>query len=149
GWSNLMPMRMLSPPPSPPSSPLSPLSAPVSPPPSPSSPPGSAVQAARVRAPTAASAASAARVVFILGLLRWLLGTSADRGRRSVREDLAEEALGAVALRVVEERVRFGFLHDLPVGHEHHPVGRLAGEAHLVGDHHHCHALLGQADHHV
>src|SRR5690349_20744869 len=52
---------------------------------------------------------------------------------RSVREELREEVLGPVALGVREELLRRGLFHDTTVGHEDDPVGRLAGEAHLVG----------------
>src|SRR6478735_3102825 len=67
----------------------------------------------------------------------------------SVGEDLAEEVLGARALRRGEELLGRGDLDDLAVGHEDHPVGRLAREAHLVGDDDHRHALLGEAHHDV
>ena len=40
-------------------------------------------------------------------------------------------------------------LDDGPLGHEHHAVARLAGEAHLVGDHDHGHAGLGQLHHDI
>src|SRR5690606_18625093 len=40
-------------------------------------------------------------------------------------------------------------LDDLAVGHEHHPVGGAAREAHLVGAAGHRHALGGQRGHHV
>src|SRR5699024_6682777 len=132
-----MPTRIVSPPPPP---------SPVSADPPVSSPaPGWAVHAASVRAPTAASAAIAVRDVIILvssigdweciigaGWHWWLAGRrcrGAHRQARSVGEDLAEEVLGAIALRMVEERVRLGLLHDLPFRHEHHAVGGLAGES--------------------
>ena len=66
-----------------------------------------------------------------------------------MREDLAEEVLGAVALRVGEELLGRADLDDLAVGHEHDAVGGLAGKAHLVGHDDHRHALLGEADHDV
>ena len=40
-------------------------------------------------------------------------------------------------------------LDDLAAVHEHHAVGDLAGEAHLVRDADHGHAVLGEADHGV
>ena len=40
-------------------------------------------------------------------------------------------------------------LDDAPVGHEHDAVGGGAREAHLVGDHDHRHAALGEVDHDV
>src|ERR1700712_4934675 len=36
---------------------------------------------------------------------------------------------------------------DLAFAHEHDAVGDVAGKAHLVGDHEHCHALLRQRAH--
>src|SRR6056297_1293585 len=67
----------------------------------------------------------------------------------SVPEDLTQEQLGALGLRVVEEFLGFILLHDLALIHEDHPVRDLAGEPHLVGDAEHGHALLGQFDHRV
>ena len=46
-----------------------------------------------------------------------------------------------------EELLRRLDLHDLARVHEDHPVGHAAGEPHLVGDHHHGHALLGEVGH--
>ena len=48
-----------------------------------------------------------------------------------------------------EELLGGRLLDDRAVGHEEHAVGRLAGEAHLVGDDDHRHAVFGEADHHV
>src|SRR6478735_1268243 len=59
---------------------------------------------------------------------------------RSMRQDLAQEVLGAAGLRSGEELVRRCVLDDLAVGHEQHSVAGLAGETHLVGHHHHRHA---------
>jgi hypothetical protein len=66
-----------------------------------------------------------------------------------VTPHLAEEQLGAVLARVLEEVLGGADLDDLAVGHEDHPVGDLAGEAHLVGDDDHRHAGLGQLLHRV
>src|SRR6478752_3859377 len=68
---------------------------------------------------------------------------------RSVCQQLGQEILGPAALGVVEEFLGGRVLNDLAVGHEHDAVGRLAGEAHLVGDHDHGHPLLGELDHDV
>src|SRR6478609_4633973 len=54
---------------------------------------------------------------------------------RSVRQDLAQEVLGAAGLRSGEELVRRCVLDDFAVGHEQHAVPGLAGEPHLVGHH--------------
>ena len=40
-------------------------------------------------------------------------------------------------------------LDDDALVHEHHAVGDLAGEAHLVGDDDHRHAVVGEPAHHV
>src|SRR5215211_4797053 len=68
---------------------------------------------------------------------------------RSVVQDLGQEVLGPVRLGVGEEGLRVGRLDDPAAVHEDHPVGRLAGEAHLVGDDDHRHAVARQADHDV
>ena len=62
---------------------------------------------------------------------------------------LPRKSLARSDLRVGEELLGFGVLDDRAVGHEHHPVRRAAGEAHLVGHHEHRHALLGQRGHDV
>ena len=50
-------------------------------------------------------------------------------------EDLAQEELGALRLRIVEEGLGFVLLDDLALVHEDHPVGHGLGEAHLaLGD---------------
>ena len=67
----------------------------------------------------------------------------------SVSEDLAEEQLGPFGFRVVEELFGFVLFDDLTLVHEDHPVGHLTGEAHLVGDDHHGHALFGQLPHNI
>src|SRR5450432_1454061 len=60
--------------------------------------------------------------------------------RRLMGEDLAEEELGALALRIGEELLRRRHLDDLAAIHEDHAIGDGAGEAHLVGDADHRHA---------
>ena len=50
---------------------------------------------------------------------------------------------------MVEERFRGVLLQNVAAVHEQHPAPDLPGEAHLVGDHHHGHTLLGQLLHHV
>src|SRR4051812_29347712 len=59
-------------------------------------------------------------------------------------QDLAQEQLRALVLRVAEELVGRVHLDDLAVVHEDHAVRDLAREAHLVGDAQHGHALLGE-----
>src|SRR6478735_4259627 len=68
---------------------------------------------------------------------------------RSVRQDLAQEVLGAAGLRSGEELLRRRILDDFAVGHEQHTVPGLARETHLVGHHDHRHALPGQGRHDV
>src|SRR6478752_1031771 len=68
---------------------------------------------------------------------------------RSVCQQLGQKILGPAALGIGEEFLGGRVLDDLAVGHEHDAVGGLAGEAHLVGDHDHGHALLGELDHDV
>src|SRR3954452_4294978 len=65
----------------------------------------------------------------------------------SVRQQLGQEVLGPAALGVGEEFLGGRVLDDLAVSHEYNAVGGLAGETHLVGDHDHGHALLGELDH--
>jgi hypothetical protein len=48
-----------------------------------------------------------------------------------------------------EEVLRRADLDDLAVGHEHHAIGDLAGEAHLVGHDHHRHRVVIQLLHDV
>src|SRR5258708_3863609 len=67
----------------------------------------------------------------------------------AVMQDLAEERLGALVLRVGEERLGLVLLDDLTTIHEDHAVGHGAGEAHFVGDADHGHAFLGEFDHDV
>jgi uncharacterized membrane protein YfcA len=69
----------------------------------------------------------------------------------SVLQDLGQEVLGARAalLGLAEEGVLGAVLDDAAGVHEDDAVADLAGEAHLVRDAHHGHALLGQLHHHV
>ncbi len=85
--------------------------------------------------------------------LATLLGGQAEIGEAagdhdgSVPQVLAQEGAGALGLRRREDPVRRALLdHDAAV-HEQHPVGDLAGEAHLVGDDQHGHVLLGKLLH--
>ena len=64
-------------------------------------------------------------------------------------QDLAEEQLGTVVLRIAEEIFRVVFLDDLTFIHEDDAVGHLAGKAHLMRNHDHSHAVLGQRHHGV
>src|SRR5262249_45664042 len=54
----------------------------------------------------------------------------ASRPTSSMREDLAEEELGALALGIGEELLRRRHLDDLAAVHEDHVVGDGAGKAH-------------------
>src|SRR5215212_9686422 len=114
------------------------------PPPSPpplSSPPQAA--AARVRASTAPASR---RVRPTRMVVPPCLGGPAAR---SVADDLGEEVLGPLGPRVGEELLGWGGLQDPAAVHEHDPVGRRPGEAHLVADHDHGHAGGGQVAHDV
>src|SRR5207248_10775812 len=64
--------------------------------------------------------------------------------RLLVCEDLGQELPSAVGFRGREEFLGRALLHHLPLVHEDDPMGDPAGEAHLVGDAHHRHALAGQ-----
>src|SRR6266513_5990004 len=66
-----------------------------------------------------------------------------------VVQDLREELLRALRARRAEELFLLGVLDDPPRVHEDHAVRHLARESHLVRDHHHGHAFLGELDHHV
>src|SRR5512139_62717 len=68
---------------------------------------------------------------------------------RLVAEDLGQEVLGPVTASVGEELLGTRLLDDAAAVHEDHSVGRAAGEAHLVRDHDHGHALFGQGGHDV
>src|SRR5712692_864155 len=61
--------------------------------------------------------------------------------------DLADEGARPIVGRVLEDRGGRPLLHDGALVHEHHPVGGVAGEAHLVADHDHGHAALPQGAH--
>ena len=89
-------------------------------------------QAARPMAASAATVAALIRPSFILVFPPCCCPGSVTQhgagkmGLRSVREDLAEEVLGPVRLRVVEELLRRGGLDDLAVVHEDDTVARRA-----------------------
>jgi hypothetical protein len=75
------------------------------------------------------------------------IAVRASAGREM--QDLAEEQLGALVLRIVEELVWLVLLDDLALIHEDHPVGNLPGEAHFVGHAEHGHAFFSQIHHGV
>src|SRR5437899_2826656 len=87
--------------------------------------------------------ASTVSVRIAHAVFRWLMGHL--RGS----EDLIEKSPGALFARAAEERLRVAGLHDHALVHEDDAVGDLAGEAHLVGDHDHGHALAGEVEHDV
>src|SRR6185295_19605481 len=68
---------------------------------------------------------------------------------RLMPQYLAQEKLGAVGLRRGEKFLRRTGLDNLALVHEDYAIGDRARESHLVGHHHHRHALLCQFDHHV
>src|SRR6478609_2127392 len=115
GWSNLVPMTIVSPPPPPPPPP--PL-----PPPQAVAANGSA--AARATAPMTRLDRNFGDMgnVFLSPVIEWASMWS------SMVQNLAEEVLGAVGLRMVEELHWFGVLEDRAVGHEHHAVGGTPSE---------------------
>src|SRR5690606_6925079 len=67
----------------------------------------------------------------------------------SVGKYFREEVFRSRSLGVVEELLRSRLFDDLAVCHEQNTVCGLAGEAHLVGDHDHCHAVLRELHHGV
>ncbi len=67
----------------------------------------------------------------------------------SLREDLTQKQLCPLGFRVVEELAGNALLYDLTTVHEHHPIRNRAGEAHLMGHHHHRHTLFCKANHDV
>ena len=71
-----------------------------------------------------------------------------SEARRRGLENLREESLRPLVLRVVEKLDRRPFFDDHPVVEHHHAVGRLASEAHLVTDDDHRHAFVGELLHH-
>ena len=58
--------------------------------------------------------------------------------------DATQEVLGERVLRCVDDLVRRALLDDHTAGEEHHLVGDLGREAHLVGGDDHRHAVLAQ-----
>ena len=64
-------------------------------------------------------------------------------------QNLRQEILRPVRLRVVEEVVRVVLLDDLALIHEDHAIGNGLGEAHFVGDADHGDALIGHGDHDI
>jgi len=64
-------------------------------------------------------------------------------------QNLAQEQLGALVLRVAEEGRRLVHFDDLAIVEQHHAVRDLTGKSHLVAHHHHGHAVEREADHGV
>ena len=64
-------------------------------------------------------------------------------------ENLRQEVLGTIGLRIFEEIIRRALFENLAVGHEHDLVGHLAREAHLMGHAQHGHAFMGKFDHDI
>src|SRR5680860_987200 len=98
-------------------------------------PPSSSPQAARESASSRLTASALALVNLIVS--------------PSILEDLAGEVLGSIRLRIGEEIIGRGVLHDPALVHEDDTVRGGAGEAHLVGHDDHGHATLGEVDHDV
>src|SRR5215475_10184214 len=67
----------------------------------------------------------------------------------SVLQDLGEELLCPLRARLPEEIVLRRVFDDLAAVHEDDAVRDLARETHLVGHHHHGHAVPGEPDHDV
>ena len=65
---------------------------------------------------------------------------------RSMLQDFAQKFFGArlASLRMVEKLVLAAVLQDAPHIHEDHPTAHTLGKAHLMGDTHHGHAVVGQ-----
>lgn len=58
--------------------------------------------------------------------------------------ELVEELLGALMLRIGEQRFRRALFDDAAVIHKDNPIGHVASEAHLMGDDHHGAFLFRQ-----
>src|SRR5262245_7774696 len=70
------------------------------------------------------------------------------RRRRSFSvQNLAEEKLCALMLRMREELLWDIDLDDLPLVHEHNAICYLARKAHFVAYHQHRHAVMGKLHH--
>src|SRR5262245_29491850 len=67
--------------------------------------------------------------------------TSCPRPPGPSSEDGRQEPLRPLVRRAGEDHLRLPLLDHHPGVHEHHPVGDLAREAHLVGHDQHRHAL--------
>ncbi len=67
--------------------------------------------------------------------------------RLLLREDVTQEALGPVVLRVEEDLARRSLLYEVALIHVHHAVGDVAAETHLVTHHDHRHAAGGEVLH--
>ncbi|EKS68785.1 6-pyruvoyl-tetrahydropterin synthase [Burkholderia sp. SJ98] len=64
-------------------------------------------------------------------------------------QDLREEILRTIRLRIREERFLLIVLDDEPAIHEDHAIRHLLRKAHFVRHAHHGHAFLREFDHHV
>ena len=62
---------------------------------------------------------------------------------------LGQEVLQSGILGIAENLGRGALLQNFAAVHEQHPVANLPGKAHLMGDHHHGHAVGGQLLHDV
>ena len=69
------------------------------------------------------------------------------RLQKELLQDLGQEILESVALRVVEDLVRAALLDDLSIFHENNTVAHFTGKAHLVGNADHGHTGFGQILH--
>src|SRR3954465_11883693 len=118
------------------------------PPPPPPALPG-APQAVSAATTTAATASAAEWRLVLISVPLSSLGAVLPLPGPLVREDLGEEVPGPVALRAFEEGRRHRVLDDPPVRHEEHTIRGAPGEAHLVRDDDHRHALSGEARDHV
>jgi hypothetical protein len=73
--------------------------------------------------------------------------TTERKNVRQPSQNLAQEQLGPLVLRMVEERLGLIHLDDLAGVHQDHPVCDLTGKCHLVAHHQHGHAVGREADH--
>ena len=64
-------------------------------------------------------------------------------------ENFCEEALSSFAARCGEKLFLRSFFHDFSGIHEYDAVGHFSGKAHLMGNDHHGHTVLGQIDHDI
>src|SRR5690625_3869175 len=67
---------------------------------------------------------------------------------RTESQHLRQEPLRTDVLRVGQHIDGWPLFDDHTAVHEHQAVAHLTGETHLVGDHHHRHAFVGELPHH-